>query len=189
VAFEVADHPVDLEPVVLVDQRPGRLLERGLRDVQRYVAAEGAGTLHGSQQHPRLLGGARAELDKLTGADLGDDLIGALGQDLHLGPRRVVLGQLADQLEQLRAARVVEMLWRQFLERAGESVQHVVGQHPLGRLVEERVDRDCVGAVHHRSLAIRTPAKIWRRWGKSQLRNVGVATRARVAQEAPRSTL
>ena len=38
------------------------------------------------------------------------------------------------------------------------------------------------------SIASRSPAKIWRRCGRSQLRNVGVTTRAGVAHEPPRST-
>jgi hypothetical protein len=52
------------------------------------------------------------------------------------------------------------------------------------------VDPHARGAdARHASHASRTPEKIWRRWGRSQLRKHGVATRARVAYDPPRSTL
>ena len=57
--------------------------------------------------------------------------LGACLEDRALGARRVVLGQVADAVEQLRAAGVVEVLGRQLLERAREPVEHVVGQRAL----------------------------------------------------------
>jgi hypothetical protein len=49
-------------------------------------------------------------------------------EDRALGPRRVVLGQIADAVEQCGAARVVEVLGGEFLEWAREAVEDVVGQ-------------------------------------------------------------
>ena len=86
------------------------------------------------------------------------------------------------------------MLGRDLLERPREPVEHVVGQAALGPVADVDVDADrrmAVGELGqrvHASLAIRNPAKIWRRWGWSQLRKVGVATRPEVAHDPPRST-
>src|SRR5205085_5424033 len=127
--------------------------------------------------------------------DLGE-LAGGLLEDRALGARRVVLGQLADAIEQLRAARVIEMLGGKLLEGPREPVQHIVGERALLVAVKVRVDANGLlcngvlgrGRLHQRSLASRTPAKIWRRCGRSQLRNVGSRTRGWVAQEPPRRT-
>jgi len=88
------------------------------------------------------------------------------------------------------------VLGRDLLERPGEPVEHVVGQAPLRAVSvsdvyvdpDRRMTVGQLGQGVHASLAIRIPAKIWRRWGWSQLRKVGVATRAQVAHEPPRST-
>ena len=190
-ALEVADHAVHEQPVVLVHELLGGVTHDGFRDVERDVAAEVAGRGHGIEQYPRLLGRARAELDQLAGPDGARYLIGLRVQDGLLGAGRVVLGQLADALEQLRASGVVEVLGRELLERPREPVEHVVGQHPLLGLGQPGVDPDLVGEEqrsHQSSLAMRKPEKICRRSGKSQLRKHGVMTRARVAQEPPRRT-
>jgi hypothetical protein len=158
VALEVADHAVHLQAGVVVDQLVGGLAHHPLGHVHGDIPR---GTVHRVEQHARLQRGARAQLDQLRrGARRRDDLARAVPQDRRLGARRVVLGQLADGLEQLRAARVVEVLGRDLLERLGEAVQRVVGQAPLGALADVDVD-DRV----HASLAIRTPEKIWRRRG------------------------
>ena len=124
------------------------------------------------------------------------DVRRARDEDRALGARRVVLGQLADAVEQLGAARVVEVLRRQLLERPREAVEHVVGERALVARPQVGVDRRTArGELDGRacsrlllSRASRTPQKIWRRCGRSQLRNVGVATRGCVAHEPPRST-
>ena len=104
-------------------------------------------------------------------------------EDLPLGPGRVVLGQLGDLLEELRAALVVEVFRRQLLRVGAEAGADVARHRRRGVGVEVDVDRD------HASLAQRRPEKIWRRWGRSQLRKLGRTTRGWVAQEPPRSTL
>ena len=107
----------------------------------------------------------------------------ALSEDRPLGPGRVVLGQLGDLLEQLRAALVVEVLRRELLRVGGEAGANVASHRRGGVGVEMYVDRD------QRSLAQRRPAKICCRWGKSQLRKLGRTTSGCVAHEPPRSTL
>src|ERR1700733_3554646 len=132
----------------------------------------------------RLRRRAGAELDqggRIAGS--GEDLGRAPAEDLPLGPGRVVLDQLGDLLEQLRAALVVEVLRRQLLRVGAEAGANVLRHRLRGVGIEMDVDRD------HASLAQRRPEKIWRRCGRSQLRKLGRTTPGCVAQELPRSTL
>ena len=193
VALEVADEAVDAQARVLLDQPAGAGPQRALGDVDRHVAAQPAGVGHRVEQHAGLVGRARAQLDELARAGQLDDLGGARLEDRALGPRRVVLGQLADAVEELRAAGVVEVLGRELLERPGQAVEHVLGQGALGAVGEDAVDLDerpgdAGDRFHHASLTSRRPEKICRRWGRSQLRNVGEATPGAVAQDPPRRT-
>ena len=191
VPLEVADHPVDRQRVVVVDELLGGLANDGLGHVERDVAAQGARLLHRVEEDPRLDRRTRSELDELAGAGERDDLVGAFAQDLELGAGRVVLGELGDLLEQLRAAGIVEVLGRQFLERAREPGEDVAAERALLVLGQPGIDPDPFAVEDRpqlRSLAILIPEKIWRRCGKSQLRKDAVITRERVAQEPPRST-
>ena len=106
----------------------------------------------------------------------GDDLGRALGEDRALGAGRVVLGQLGDPLKELGAALVVEVLRRQLL-RLGREADADVARHRRAAVgVEVDLDRDLGLGRRHASLAQRMPAKIWRRWGRSQLRKLGRMT-------------
>ncbi len=184
VDLEVADQAADFEAGVLVDQGLRGFVGDLLGDVDRDVGAQAAGGAHRVEQVARLRGRAGAELDQGAGsAGGGEDLARAVAQDLALAAGRVVLGQLGDLLEQLRAALVVEVLRRELLGRGGQPLAHVLRHRLGGAGVEVDVDRD-----HPASLAQRMPAKIWRRSGRSQLRKLGRATRGWVAQELPRST-
>ena len=73
----------------------------------------------------------------------------------------------------------------------GLSVHGVVGERAERRPVEVRLDLDALGCGRraHASLAQRKPAKIWRRCGKSQLRNVLRTACVCVAHDPPRRTL
>jgi hypothetical protein len=106
--------------------------------------------------------GARPELDELSGTGLRHDVPRHALEDRQLGPRRVILGQLADLLKQLRPPRVVEVLRRRLLERAREAVEHVVGERALVGLGEPgfELDRGRVEDRRHASVAILNPAKI-----------------------------
>ncbi len=75
-----------------------------------------------AEQHPRLDPRARAKADEFgIVADRFRDLGTVMAQDLRLGPGHVILGQLADLLEEIRAAFVIEKLARQGAGRAGKS--------------------------------------------------------------------
>jgi hypothetical protein len=176
VVLEVAADAAHVGPGVLGGDGGRGVADHGAVDVERDVAPERAGARHGVEQDAGLGGGAGPELDELADAGGRDDRVGARLEDRALGAGRVVLGQLADPVEQRGAARVVEVLGRQLLGGAGEAVEDVVGERAPG------------GAERHASHASLTPEKIWRRWGRSQLRKVVLATRALVAQEPPRRT-
>ena len=131
VALEVADDPVHLQPGVLGGERGAGGADHALGHVDRHVAAQRAGVGERRQQQPALRRGAGAQLDDLGRARQRRDLAGALGEDRPLGAGRVVLGQLADAVEQRGAGRVVEVLGRQLLERPRQAVEHVVGERAL----------------------------------------------------------
>jgi hypothetical protein len=143
VSLEVADHAVHLKARILLGQLGGAVAHHLLGDVDGHVAAQRAGVVERVEQHPRLGRGPRAQLDQLTSARQPRELVGLVLENRALGARRVVLGQLADAVEQLGAARVVEVLRRQFLERPREAVEHVVRERAFIRPCEVRVDADC----------------------------------------------
>ena len=171
VALEVADDAVHVQARELVHQRVGGLQDHRLGHVEGHVATQAAGGGHGAQQQACLGRRPRAELDELGGARGRDDVLRTRREDRALRPRRVVLGQLADAIEEFGAAGVVEVLGRQLLERLGEPVEHVVGERALVLRADVGLDDDRVGDEQGRhqlswrsvSAARRTPAKIWRR--------------------------
>jgi hypothetical protein len=87
--------------------------ERALADVDRAEADRQSALQIGLDQQRRLARRPGAELDQLAGAGQRRQLVGAGAQDRGLGACRVVLGKIGDALEQLRAARVVEIAARQ----------------------------------------------------------------------------
>jgi hypothetical protein len=128
VALEVADDAVNLETVVLADQLARARLDGRLGHVDGDVAHERPGVAHGVEENACLRRVAGAQLDELARSGALDDVSGGLFEDRPLRAGRIVLGQLADPLEQLRAARVVEVLGRQLLERPSQSVEDVLGE-------------------------------------------------------------
>jgi hypothetical protein len=105
---EVADHGVHVEIAALLDEPLGGSAQRRLVDVQRHVASQGALGAHGIEQHTRLVGDSRPELDQCVCGGGGGDLGGVCGKETPLGPRQVVLGQSGDLVEEVAAALVVE---------------------------------------------------------------------------------
>ena len=78
---------------------------------------------------PGQIGHAAPELrGSVFGYFFWRGLRGAADEDRPLRARRVVLRQLADAVEQLGAAGVIEVLGGELLERPGEAVQHIVGE-------------------------------------------------------------
>ncbi len=166
-ALEVSDHAVDPQTRVLEDELLGTVADHALGDVDRHVAHEVAGLVQRVEQDARLGRGSGAELDELDGARERGDVGRRGGEDRALGAGLVVRRQLADLVEQLGAAGVVEVLRRQLLEGAGEPVQDVLGERALLAAVEVGVDLDgdrqggvAHGLHHATSVASRMPAKI-----------------------------
>ena len=157
-----------------------------LGDVDRDVGVEAAGVAHRAQQVAGLRRRAGAELDQGAGrAGGGEDLGRALGEDLPLGPGRVVLGQLGDPLEQLRAALVVEVFRRQLL-RVGAEAGADVARHRRAAASASRWTSIAIVMRPSRSAGRR------RSGGAAAGPSCGSwAGRRRgwVAQEPPRSTL
>jgi hypothetical protein len=142
VALEVAEDPVHAQPRVLLDELVGARPQDRLGDVERDVAVERSRRVHRVEQHARLVGHARAELDELGRPRRRDQLRPVGLEDRALGAGGVVLGLPADLVEEPRALGVVEVLRRELLERAGQPVERVVGQRPLLSRTEMDVDPD-----------------------------------------------
>ena len=169
-----------------------------LGDVERHVARRSVpASCMALSSSARLGRRARPELDELGRAGQRGDLGRSALEDRPLGARRVVLGQLADLVEQLGAARVVEVLGRQLLERPGEAVEDVVGERPLvarGRGTTRTSMRrgSRIGSI--RCSVLRVTGQPHAGEDLPALREVPVAERARsrragaVAQEPPRRT-
>ena len=140
VALEIADHAMDGEAGILVDQCGRAVAHHRLGHVDRHVSRERAGLVQGIEQHPRLRGCAGPEFDQLGGAgglgDVGREPL----EDSALGARGVVLRQFADTVKQLRAAVVVEVFRREFFERPRQPVENVVGERALRGSVEVALD-------------------------------------------------
>ena len=140
VALEVADQPVDAQPRILAGQLCRALAHDALGHVDRHVALERAGGGHRVEQQARLRRAPGTQLDELARAGVGDQLRGDAFEDRPLGARRVVLRQLADLIEQRRAARVVEMLRWQLPVRPRQAVANVLGERAAGVCVERVLD-------------------------------------------------
>ena len=80
-----------------------------------------------AEQHPRLYPCAGAEPDQFgILADRFRDLGTVMAQNLRLRARDVILGQLADFLEKIRAAFVVEKFARQSARRSRKTRDRLV---------------------------------------------------------------
>ena len=111
-----------LEPLREVLAQPGhrdlrllalQLAQRVAQEVDRDVDRDVARRLEQRKQRRRLGAVAGAEIDQRHArADRVGDRGAVGGEDRRLGARRVVLGQLGDRLEQMRAEPVVEELGR-----------------------------------------------------------------------------
>ena len=151
VALVVAHEPAHVDAVLAgnrLGRRPGDLL----RDVDRCVRAEAAVVAQRVEQHASLRGRPGAELDqRRRGACRLADPRGVALEDRALRPRRVVLGQPRDLLEELRPAAVVEVARGELLERlreAGPDVRRHPRERPGRREVDVDGDVRCGRAAH-----------------------------------------
>ncbi len=203
VALEVADDAVHLHVEVSSTSSAARCADHALGHVDGHVARASPARARRAAAAPWSWRRSRARRARRRRA------ISSLGvgvEDRQLRARRVVLGLRADLVEQLAAAGVVEVLGRQLLERAASGRRArrrrasarrwrsrcrstAVIDTSLPVSLARGVSRAVPGASSRSSSsARRSPANSWRRAGRSQLRNVAVATRGWVATEPPRRT-
>ena len=189
VVLEVADEAADVEARVLVDQRLGGLVGDLLGDVDRDVGVEAAGVAHraragGGSSRPSRSRARPGSRGAPAAATISAERV---GEDRALGPGRVVLGQLGDLLEELRAALVVEVLRRQLLRRrreAGADVARPSSRAVVG--VEVDLDRSLGGGPSHRQRPSRSGCR--RRSGGARAGpSCGSSARIDVAARSPRS--
>ncbi len=110
---KVGDDGSDLERRVITEKGSAALVEDPGIDIERYVVQLIVPAKHGLDEKTRLAGVAAAELDHASARREGaHDLLRKRSQNLRLGASDVVLGKLADGLEQSRAKGVVEVLRR-----------------------------------------------------------------------------
>jgi hypothetical protein len=113
--LEVGHQAIHAQARVGGAKRGRALLEHAAADVDRHVHRPRLRSLEGVEEHARLARGAAAELDQMRRLDRGDDRRGDAAQQRVLGPGQIVLRQVADRIEELRAAVVVKVLRRQTL--------------------------------------------------------------------------
>ena len=131
----VGAHAVDVQPGERLSQPGCGRPERLARDIDGHI-----------KRRLQLLDqdacpGARAAAELYQLAIRAEELRhrgGMLAHDREFGARGIVLRQGADSLEQLAAARIVEVLRRQRLLRPRQTRQHVIEEGvPLGQEIVE----------------------------------------------------
>jgi hypothetical protein len=124
-----------------------RLQKVILGDVDRHVSGKVVQVL---EQNACLAARAAAELDQAgLGADEFGDLVDVVAHDAELGLGRVVLRQMRDPVEQLRAALVVEVFRRDHFLGLAQAVEDLVefrlfrrGRHQFASFAS-RKPRNC----------------------------------------------
>src|SRR5919202_4932614 len=120
----VGAHRFNPQPRIRVGQLVGRTLMLLARAVDRHVSS---GSLQVIQEDARLGAAAAAILDEqYVGAEQRGDVGAGLAHDARLGARGVVLIELRDLLEQVRAHLVVEQLARQLFLRTPQAAQDLL---------------------------------------------------------------
>ena len=122
------------------------------------------------EQHPRLDSRAGAESDQLrVGADRFRHLAPVVPQQLCLRARDVILGQLADFLEQLDAAFVVKKFAWERTRRGRKTGENFREEILIDRLEIEH-SHHAGRTAHERSRASRMPLNCQRLSGGKKLR-------------------
>ena len=141
---EVGTDGPDSEPQIIVGQTGGSLLEMLARNIDGEIRGRAHERI---ENQPGFDARPAAVLDQ---CDIRPDPIGhrcsVLAQNSKFGPRRIILGQFADGVEEPRALGVVEVLARQPLVRPAESAQDFGAERGSGRSeVEQRSDACVIG--------------------------------------------
>ncbi len=101
VAVEVTHHCVHRCHRVRLGDRVAGGAQRGRAAVERHETSEPARVAQRVEQQAGLGRRARPELDERVGTARRGDLAGVVFEDLAFAPRRVVLGETRDLVEQL----------------------------------------------------------------------------------------
>jgi hypothetical protein len=111
-----------------VQQVPTAVQEHFLADIEGPV--DGLVSRRGTlvKQVPGLARGATAELDDMRRAQALDEIGGTIQQQGILGTGHVVFGGVADGIEQLRAALIIEVFRRQRTRRFQQALLHILHQ-------------------------------------------------------------
>src|SRR5262245_27085147 len=179
--LELARERAHLERRVALEERERRRLEHAARDVDGEVAEPAVPAQPGLDQDPRLRRAPAPELEhRDRRVEARRDAVCARDQDLALGARQVVLGELADLLEELRALLVVAeaagdrprparearrdgrgegLLLRRVLDQ-GVTGHEGAGSHDL-RGVRARAGRGREHAPRRHPAARRGPTRSW----------------------------
>ena len=140
--LEVADHAVHAQARILLGQLGRAFAHHALGHIDRDVARS-VPACSSASSSTRVLVAVPEPSSTSSAASVSAASSARVAlEDRTLGAGRVVLGQLADPVEQLGAAGVVEVLGRQFLERTRETVEHIVGERSVALAVEMGVDAD-----------------------------------------------
>lgn len=114
-SLEVADDAVNGQLGIQRGEFGRAPAHHRLVHVERHVPSKRSLADHGVEERERLRGSAGAELDELIHPGHACDCRCVPVQQCPLTARRVVLGKLRDPIEQLGAARIVEVLRRKLL--------------------------------------------------------------------------
>ncbi len=135
-AGEVGDEGPDGKPVMALLEPACGFGKELLRHVDRDIGVDRGKR---GKQEARLAARSGAELDQHVGVThLGRDLGAMIGEQRRLHPRRIILLELGDLLEQLRAAGVVEEPARQAARLSRQALKHGVGEFVARRLLAWR---------------------------------------------------
>jgi hypothetical protein len=164
---EVGANRKDLDMHEAARQRVGRVAQVGFGNVDGDIGRRRFELL---KQESRFNAAAAAVFDQpAVGAQQRRHGLAVTAHDRQLGARRVILGQLADTVEQPRAGLVVEVFARDFLGLGGQAAQHV-GAKVVGRREVEPGDRLKESLRHGISRARRMPVNCQRASGGKKLR-------------------
>src|ERR687896_1516761 len=153
-----------LKPWIVAGEAPRGFKQKLPRDIDTEVG----GGVQDIEQQPDLLAGPAPKLDEqAVRLHAAGDILCVVVQDSRLRAGQIILREFTDNLEQFRAAPVIEEFWGNALGLLRESREYGLPQvvvSATGIIIE--LDR----SGFHRSSASRIPMNCQRSRGKKKLR-------------------